>query len=256
MKRKHRSKAKAKSKQRTHKFFGPQSPRRHRYAHAIPPDPMTEPCLAFFRADAELITLMGAAVEGLASSLKELHVATPFAAMLQQLYQMMLSRAADNYLTYLADILALIFRKRPETLRSGEMVKLDIVLQHKAMEDLIAVLAERRVVQLSYQGMRELSKYLEEKLGFPLFKKAQQLQRAFQIVELRNLIVHNRGVVNRTFLSKVEGFSAGLGKTLVFDLDTVLSAVHFLGRSVADIDLRAGKKFGLPRPVRRRVHKL
>jgi hypothetical protein len=71
--------------------------------------------------------------------------------------EMMLSRATENFLTYVTELLTLVFRTRPETLRTSETVRLDAILKHVNMEDLIHELAERRVNQLSYQGMRDLA---------------------------------------------------------------------------------------------------
>src|SRR6266511_3891545 len=70
--------------------------------------------------------------------------------------QMAVQRSVDNYLTYLSELLALLFRTRPETLRSSETVPLEEVLRHMSMDELIAALAERRVERLAYLGMADL----------------------------------------------------------------------------------------------------
>jgi hypothetical protein len=165
----------------------------------------------------------------------------------QLLLQMVLSRMVDNYLVYIADLLALIFRTKPETLRSSEKVRLDTVLAHDNMEELISDLAERQVNRLSYQGMRDLSQYLSGSLKFDLFKSPQDLKRAAGIIELRNLIVHNRAVVNRHFLSRVPDSPTQVGEVVELDLDSVFSDVQFLTGSASDLDARASDKFGLAR---------
>lgn len=132
----------------------------------------------------------------------------------QLLLQMLLTRAADAFLLYVSAVLAVVFRSRPATLRSSEQVKVDFVLAHQTMEELVADLAERRVTALSYQGMVELVESLRERLGLALFANRNDLDRAVRIVETRNLIVHNRGVVNRRFLSRVADFPADEGDVL------------------------------------------
>jgi hypothetical protein len=161
--------------------------------------------------------------------------------------EMWLCRAADSYLTYLSEELALVFRTRPETMKSPESVKLDVILGYSKMEDLISALAERRVHDLSYQGMQDLTDYLKERLGFDLFPVAQQLNDVRRIVETRNLIVHNRGVVNRVFLSRLPSYPAKPGEQI--DLSRSLTDTLVLAQSVADIDPRAAAKFRLPTPV-------
>lgn len=161
------------------------------------------------------------------------------------LLEMMLCRAADNFLAYVAELLAVVFRTRPETLRSSESVRLDDVLKHASMEDLVHDLAERRVNQLSYQGMRDLSAYLSDRLGFELFPKPESLERAVRIIESRNIIVHNRGLVNELFLSRAPRASANVGEPLDLDTDLIFDDLEFIALSVYEMDARAVQKFNL-----------
>jgi hypothetical protein len=107
--------------------------------------------------------------------------------------EMALCRAVDNYLIYLTELLASIFRAKPESLRSGEEVKLDFVLAHPTRAGLIRAIIDRKVNQLSYQGMRDLNQFLSRKLGFELFQNKDALEHAILLVEIRNIIVHARG---------------------------------------------------------------
>lgn len=161
------------------------------------------------------------------------------------LLEMMLCRGAENFLTYVSELLALVFRSRPETLRSSETVRLDAVLKHPTMEELVRDLAERRVNQLSYQGMRDLSAYLSERLGFELFPQAEDLERAVRIIESRNLIVHNRGIVNDLFLSRVPSTAGKVGEPLTFDTNQIFDDLEFIALSVYSVDDRAVRKFRL-----------
>jgi hypothetical protein len=107
-----------------------------------------------------------------------------------------LIRAVENYLTYLKDILYAIYRKRPEVLRSNEMVRIDLVLEYNDMADLLDALAERKVSDLSYKSLADLSNYFKEKLGLALTATEGELEHLTLLVEIRNLLVHNRGIVN------------------------------------------------------------
>lgn len=163
------------------------------------------------------------------------------------LFQMVFMRAVDSFLTYLSEMLAEIFRLRPETLRSGEMVRLDFVLQHSIFEDLISALADREVERLSYQGMRELSGELEKRIGFKLFEQSHDLDRAIGIIEMRNLIAHNRAIINRRFLSRVSKSKFVIGDKLVIEAEVFVDDLRFLERSAEDIDRRAAVQFGIER---------
>jgi hypothetical protein len=159
--------------------------------------------------------------------------------------EMLLSRGVDNFLTYVAELLALVFRSRPETLRSGETIRLDYVLRHAGMDDLIESLAERRVERLAYQGMRELADDLRKSIGFDLFPDAEALVHAISIIEARNLIVHNRAVINKRHIARVPSAASQLGARLDLEFDSVSDDLAFLARAAYSIDERAIRKWNL-----------
>jgi len=168
--------------------------------------------------------------------------------------EMLLVRATDNLLTYIAELLALVFTTRPETLRSNETVRLEEILQHSTMEDLVQYLAERRVERLSYQGMKDLQKDLADRLGFEMFLSDESLSRAIRIIEVRNLIVHNRGIVNRLFQTRTGDSTVAIGNLVKINLqNTMLEDLTFLAESVGQMDERAAVKFGLHRSSTRKA---
>lgn len=244
-------------------------------AYSRPPAQMTEALASFYRDSAELdtltLTIVTTAIsldEHLEKAYKFLHKETgedQFRDVLKQikvrgprkslldrmnlLSQMILCRSVDNYLTYLSDLLAVVFQTRPETLRSSEKVPLDLVLKDPSMDVLVGMLAERKVNELSYQGMRSIAEYLSDHLGFELFESTEDLEKAVEYIEYRNLIAHNRGTINRVFVSRMPKFSDQLGETLTLDSDAVSEIGHFLRESAYRIDGCATEKWKLPRPI-------
>jgi hypothetical protein len=248
--------------------------------HAMPPPVMTEACRMYFEAHFGLLGFVGFVSE-LATNRdetskiaaralynvaddeadKERHKkvldqggvgATKLLRRYRQLLlELVVTRGADTWLLYVSELLATVFRSRPETLRSNEQVRLDAILQHSTMEELISDLAERKVQSLAYQGMREVAAWLQERLGLTLFDDGRGLDRAVRFVEVRNLIVHNRAVVNEIFRSRVPDHPAKLGEGLKFDVDDVFDDLEFLGMAVASIDERAVSKFHLEATVSR-----
>lgn len=234
--------------------------------HANRPELLTGPCSSFFDYDEQIVEFLMFFVEWTLRPDKMLEDLDKLIGLApgeepkplpkmgekyvkrfgRMVLEMLLVRGTDNFLTYLSQLLALIFTERPETLRSSETVRLEDILQHKTMEDLVKQLAERRVERLSYQGMKDLQKDLKEKLGFEIFPSSEALSRAVEIIEIRNLIVHNRGVVNRTFQARTGDSSTNINNRLR-DAVRVTSDLDFLGHSVLDIDERAAQKFGLTR---------
>jgi hypothetical protein len=164
--------------------------------------------------------------------------------------EMVLCRNTDNFLTYISQLLALVFRTRPETLRSKGTEKLDFILQYTSMDDLVAAIAEKRVNDLSYKGIDDLAEYLQDQIGFVLFDSSENSDRAKYLIEVRNLLVHNRGIVNQIFLSRLRSYSrhelGNLGEPVSLDSDFIFDAAEMLIKSAFDIDARAAAKWNLP----------
>lgn len=166
------------------------------------------------------------------------------------LTEMALCRVVDNFLTYLTDVLSLILASRPEILRSGDQVRLDFVLAQPTRAALIKAIVDRQVNQLSYQGMRDLTSYLSTRLRFKLFPNDVSLSRAILLVEMRNIIVHARGIVTDTFRQRVKEPSVSSGSRIKFSMSDVQNHADFLAQSVADIEVRAHQQFGVKLPYR------
>ncbi len=158
--------------------------------------------------------------------------------------EVLLTRVVDLFLTYVARLLALIFITRPETLRSSGHVRVDFVLQYQTMKELIRALADEQVNRLAYKGMRELTAEIERQIGFAFFDDEKDLARAIETIEVRNLVVHNAGVVNPIFRRRLPDYPGEVGKPVA--LPDAVHAATFLAHSVIGIDRSAVAKYGLP----------
>jgi len=98
--------------------------------------------------------------------------------------------------------------------------------------------------------MRDLTQYLSKRLGFELFPDADSLNRAILLVEIRNVIVHARGIVNDTFIQRVTKPPVSRGKRITLSINDVQGHIEFLADSVSDIEARAHDKFGIKLPYR------
>jgi hypothetical protein len=88
-------------------------------------------------------------------------------------------------------------------LRSSERIAIDEVLQFTRFDDLIAYIADRKITELSYGGLKELERFLAERLGLALFASSRERMLLTIFVELRNIETHNRGIINELFLKRV-----------------------------------------------------
>jgi hypothetical protein len=155
------------------------------------------------------------------------------------LNQLLLQRAVDNFLAYVADLL--------KCLRSSEVVKLEEALDFPTMEEFITFLAERKVDRLAYRSLENVTTDLERTLGFALLPKEADLAHAVRLVATRNLIAHNRAIVNPKFTRQIPNTEYAIGEKLWLGGPDLLADLRFLQAAACDIDGRAALHFGLPR---------
>jgi len=160
--------------------------------------------------------------------------------------QTMFCKAVDSFLLYISYLLNLIYRNNPDMLKSNDKISFEEIIGHDSMDDLISTLIEKRVNELAFKGMFKLADELSKKINLNLFEDDDTLNHAVQIIEHRNLFVHNRGIVNKLFLSRIPQYPKEIGATIDIDVESILEDILFLSNSVTDIDERALRKYKLP----------
>jgi hypothetical protein len=161
--------------------------------------------------------------------------------------ELVFCRLVDMYLAYLTRTLAEIFKQRPQTMHfdaEERAERLDFILQHSTMEELIQALAEKRVESLAYAGTRELASYFN-RMKLPLFLDEREATIAKQLIEVRNLIVHHNGTITDAFAKRLPGCPAAVGERVELSMLPVRAALLFLLKCVITLDERAVEKFGL-----------
>jgi len=170
------------------------------------------------------------------------------------LEEMLFCRGVNSFLTYLADLVTLIYEKYPKMLQSDKQTSYRFCIEHHIAGDLIPALAEKTVMELTHQSLDVLAKYFEKKLDLVLFTKKADLVKAALSVDIRNVITHNRGIVNRFFIQRNPQFAEVLGKRVALDEQERREMLSSLGYCARQLDLRAVKKFRLetiaPQPTK------
>ena len=208
----------------------------------------TEPCKHYGDEIVSLELISQHLLEGLnGTTVEQLAQAKSF---FPTFWVMLLCRSVDIFLTYLTELLGLIYKTRPEALRSNEKLSYEEILSCQNFDELVHVMIEERVDSLSYKGFSKLHNDIQEKLGLVLFETNVGFSKANLIVELRNVFVHNRGMISRRFQERVPNHPAQIGEQIIPVPVEMLGHSIFLLDSVMDIDARAIAKFGLPNQPR------
>jgi hypothetical protein len=162
----------------------------------------------------------------------------------QFFFEIILVRHIENYLNYLSGLLFEIFTQRPETLRSRETIKLETVLSHDSMDDLIRAIAQGRVDSLSYEAFDKLIDYFDDRFGLVLFPVAEAASVA-EAVETRNISVHNRCTINERYVKRTGAPESLIGTRRELSNEEIVALVAVLRDGVSRLDAQARKKLKL-----------
>lgn len=215
-------------------------------------------------ADNARVTASKALLMGEGDPTKRLHYEKSIAQpdmMLDQLknHSTVQSRNLTNgivnaFQRYFSSIINSAALKRPEIISSSQTIKIDDVLRFKKHKELIAFIIDRKINEISYGGLIDMEKYFDDRLGVRMFPDNRQRDLLRLFVEARNINVHNGGIVNDIFLSRVgtvDGFSYTKGKTFHVNLDALVTLSENAMHVAMHIDATVGAKFGLLRKAHR-----
>jgi hypothetical protein len=156
---------------------------------------------------------------------------------------LMLVRVADHFLTYISGLLTLVFRKYPNAL--GEVpIKLSDVLYFGGQDAIIGAAVDEYVRGRSYNGLRQLEEDVNNKVGFRLFADRKDREYAREIIQVRNVLVHNDGLIDSRLARENPKFRDKIGETI--SGYNPLLMVDFLTVAVQEIDIAAQEKWSLP----------
>jgi hypothetical protein len=203
---------------------------------------ISEKLLSFFRKPSKTKEgIVDSKIQQLSESMTKIRRSPVFR---DPLPEMILCRTVDNFNCYLSDVLFILFRSRPETLRSSEQVTIEDVLTATNMDEFVERLAERKVESLSYQGFSAVYNYLTKRLGIRSGLKKELLEGAIKAIAIRNIIVHNRGKVNSRFLKETGQSEFRLGQNINLTIKEAERHVEFMQKVAEVIDGLLIEKFG------------
>lgn len=154
------------------------------------------------------------------------------------MFQLFFCRYVDNFQIFVEELVGDAVRRDP---RLVDGVKL-----RKADENLTADRQlDRRINKLSFMSLSELVDTLASLMNFQLFATPEFAARVTYLYDVRNLITHNYGIVDRRFLERHPNCGIDLGTTFTLSLEFIQSAFDDLIKASGDIQNRACKRFGL-----------
>lgn len=163
------------------------------------------------------------------------------------------TNTAECFLWYVSNIIQASMKRRPEMIKSGESIKVEEIFNYSNKRELVNFLIDKKVHSLSYGGLTQIQKYLEETLGIKPYREDRDSELLKVFIEIRNIQAHNRGIVNKIFLKRagevVHKFDLDFheGKLAHLKYDDLIMFSRCCVETALHIDQQAAKKFGIER---------
>lgn len=175
---------------------------------------------------------LGAALEQLESNADALIEADsdPFSFFKELFIEMVLTRSVDHFEQYLSDICVRVFRSHPKRLGTMQITAEEL-LDAGNIDEAIEGIIERKVRNLAGEGVPKIFSFLQDKVGLDIEISRDNYKNITQLLELRNIIVHNARRVDRKFINKTGDQSIAVGEHYPVDK----SYVSILTQSLNDV---------------------
>lgn len=156
----------------------------------------------------------------------------------------------DSFLWFLSSAIQASMKKKPELVKSGESIKIEEIFEFSSKKDLINYLIDKKINSLSYGGIDGLERFVDEALGINLFsdEESRTLMKVF--IEARNILVHNRGIVNKIFLKRIKhhpDFKIEEGRRFHLGFDDLVRLSKVCVETALTMDDQVTSKFKIER---------
>jgi hypothetical protein len=159
-------------------------------------------------------------------------------------------RAVDNYLTFQLDLLKVTLKTIAESFAISAQEAGITGLDYETVAHLLAHQLEEKSNRSSRDDIEGM---LTKSLGLRLYESPDTSRQVNEIVQLRNLITHRRGRVDKKAEARLSGRGYAAGDEAFPEPPQVLADMDLLRTCVLYADRQAVQKFGLsssPAPER------
>ncbi len=159
------------------------------------------------------------------------------------LSRILYSSFADNFETYMSDLLYEIFLAKPETLKSEQMVTVKEVLNCTDLQDFIEYWAKQKIGKLQKGSVKG---FIEDT---PQIKKLNvlennEIKEIDKLLQIRHLYSHRNGIVDDKFLKFFPNI-AELNSEFIISISDIVDKLEYFIEIVERIDNKAIDKYSL-----------
>ncbi len=159
------------------------------------------------------------------------------------LMRILFSSCADNFETYLSDLLYEIYLANPATLKSKQQVTIKEVLDCADIQEFIIFYAKKKLSKLQRGSVKGFISENEQISQLKAIDEAQQ-EEIEKILQIRHLYAHKNGIVDDKFIYHF-GNAFKLNEEHQLALDAMIAYIEYLADAVHRIDSAAISEFKL-----------
>lgn len=142
---------------------------------------------------------------------------------------------------YLVDIVREILLACPDALRSARIITAETVLSLGERKQIVSYLAEKEVEEL--KSFPDVVNYFDRKFNINLNASEVSAGDIIEIIETRNIHMHNRGVVNQRYLQRVKGSTLKVGTYKSIPREYLRDSISSIRDIVDFIDTEVQRKY-------------
>jgi hypothetical protein len=154
------------------------------------------------------------------------------------IYKTTLIYAVSSFEVFLNNFLTIIYEEEPRALKSNaKSMTYEEILSHSSLKSLKRKMISNVLHDFFYKSISDQFEIINKKFGFKLdfnkskstiFDKSVNLETLTEIFALRNIILHNDGIVNDIFLKNNPNSKFNIGDRVVLDSEFTHNKIYYL----------------------------
>lgn len=169
-------------------------------------------------------------------------------SVVPQLIEMIIIRLADNFTSYLMEIIEDCIKSQPALLKSNkDQMTTELIMQFSNIDDLHSAIIDRKMMSSAYLSLEKQLDWMTEHLGIMNLKQEGAFPSLVELIEVRNCLVHGRARIGAKYVRAVApyGLEVRVGEAINPSVEHVFLAARAAAELVTLIDKALMPKFSL-----------
>jgi hypothetical protein len=113
--------------------------------------------------------------------------------------EVLITRVVGSFEYYISKVLRIMIIKHPKRFENSKVDMIDVI-EANDISELIQTFADKKVRELGFKGLKEISNYMEKSFGLTSQVDDLVFRDAVRLVQVRHIIVHNAGRIDKPYL--------------------------------------------------------